>query len=179
MIVSLRFDGSEEHSCAGTLLSSSYVLTAAQCVDHFSSTHPVNITIVAGITDRTDPNSFQRNVDQIDIHPNYTGQPYFLNDIALLHIDRPLYFQNNPILAKSCVPRSNSSVSVNEQHPTNGTRLVVIGWGVMRLGSFVLSEYLQQVQVNVIDNQDQICKNSISNSELQFCAGLYDGGKGE
>jgi secreted trypsin-like serine protease len=179
MIASIRFYGSEEHSCAGTLLSSSYILTAANCVDHFSSTHPVNITIVAGITNQSDSDGYQKIVDKIYVHPNYTGWPYFLNNIALLHIDRPLYFQNNPILAKTCVQRINSSISVHEQYPKNGTRLVVIGWGTMRPGSFVLSEYLKQIQIYAIDNQDQICKDAITDSELQFCAGLYNGEKGK
>jgi secreted trypsin-like serine protease len=178
MIVSLRFDENEEHSCAGTLLSSSFVLTAAHCVDHFTSTHPINITIDAGITNRFDSNRYQRNVEKIHIHPNYTNSPLFLNNIALLEIDRPVYFQNNPILAKTCVHRTNSSISINDQHPKNGTRLVVIGWGTMRPESFVLSEYLKQIQIYAIDNQDEICKNVISNNELQFCAGLYYGEKG-
>ncbi len=180
MIVSLRFYGSEEHSCAGTLLSSSFVLTAAHCVDFFSSANPVNITIVAGVTNRSDSDNYQRNIDRIYVHQNYTGPPYFLNNIALLHMDRPLYFQFNPVLAKTCLNYSiNSSISIDEQHPKNGTPLVVIGWGAMRPGSFILSEYLKQIQINAIDNQDQICKDAISNSELQFCAGLYQGEKGK
>jgi hypothetical protein len=178
MIVSLRFDETEEHSCAGTLLSNSFVLTAAHCVHHFTSTHPINITIDAGITNRSDANRYQRNVEKIYIHPNYTNWPLFLNNIALLQIDRPFYFQNNPILAKTCVHRINSSISTHDQHPKNGTPLVVIGWGTMRLGSFFLSDYLKQIQIHAIDNQDQICKNVSSNDELQFCAGSYYGGKG-
>ncbi len=143
MIVSLRFYGSEEHSCAGTLLSSSFVLTAAHCVDHFVSTNSINITIVAGITSRSDPNGYQRDVDEIYVHPNYTGWPHFLNNIALLQVDRRLYFKNNPMWTKTCVHHSNSSISINEHYPKNGTQLIVIGWGAMRQGSFVLSEYLK------------------------------------
>lgn len=179
MIVSLRFYGSEEHSCAGTLLSGSFILTAAHCVDHFSSANSVNITIVAGITNRSNPDSYQRNIMNIYVHPNYIDRPPFLNNIALLEMDRPLFFQNNPILAKSCVHRFNSSTSIDEQYPTNGTSLVVIGWGAMRPGSYVLSDYLKQIKVVAIDNQDRICKDAISNTELQFCAGLYNGEKGK
>ena len=179
MIASLRFHGNEEHFCSGTLLSNSYVLTAANCVAHFSSAHPVNITIVAGITNQSDSDGYQRNVVQIYIHPNYTDWPYFRNNIALLHIDRPLYFQHNPVIAKTCVQRINSSMPINERYPKNGTRLVVIGWGAMRPGSFLLSDYLKQIQVNAMDNEDEICKNAITDTELQFCAGLYSGEKGK
>jgi hypothetical protein len=147
-------------------------------VNQFTSTRPINITIAAGMTSRSDLGSYRRNVDQIHIHPNYTDWPHLLNNIALLQLDRPLYFQNNPILAKTCVHRTNSSIPAYEQHVKNGTRLAVIGWGTMRPGSLILSEYLQQIQVYALDNQDQICKDIISDSELQFCAGLYNGGKG-
>jgi secreted trypsin-like serine protease len=179
MIVSLRFYGTEEHSCAGTLLSSSYILTAAHCVDHFTTADPTNITVVAGVTNRSDPERYVRNIDRIYLHPNYTSSPNFLNNIALLHVDRPFYFENNPVLAKTCVHRINSSIPMDVQPTENGTRLVVIGWGAMRPGSFVVSDYLKQIQIYAIDDQDQICKDSISNTELQFCAGLYEGRKGK
>jgi len=37
---------------------------------------------------------------------------------------------------------------------------------------------LQQIQVTVIENENDICKNAINESKLQFCAGLQNGAKG-
>ncbi|CAF1029212.1 unnamed protein product [Adineta ricciae] len=177
MIVSLRFYGSQEHFCAGTLLSSSHILTAAHCVAQFLSSRPVNISIIAGITNRSDPEAYQRNIDRIHIHENYTDRPHYLNDIAILRMDRPLYFLHNPILAKTCVNPRNISMMDMHQYPKPGTRLVVIGWGAMKPGSFLQSEYLQQIRISTIDNQDPICQKIVSSKEHQFCAGLYNGGK--
>ena len=174
MIVSLRFYESDEHFCAGTLLSKSFVLTAAHCVDHFLSATTINITVYAGVTRQSDSTGYERRVTEIHIHPNYTRRPLFLNNLALLQLDRPLVSINNPVLSKTCVHRMNPSISMNEQYPKNDTPLVIVGWGAMRPGSFQSSDYLRQKQVNPIENRDPICQNASSSPELQFCAGLYD-----
>ena len=179
MIVSLRFYGSQEHFCAGTLLSNSHILTAAHCVAQFSSSQPVNISIIAGITNRSDSEAYHRNIDRIHIHENYTDRPHYLNDIALLRMDRPLYFLHNPILAKACLNPRNISMMDMNQYPKPGTPLVVIGWGAMKPGTFLQSEYLQQIRISAIDNQDPICQKIVSSKEHQFCAGLYNGEKGK
>jgi secreted trypsin-like serine protease len=178
MIVSLRLDGTMNHSCGGTILSKSYILTAAHCLRRISIENVTGITIAAGMTNRSDPLQIIRNVDRVYMHPNYTSLPRdYRHDIALLHIDQPLVFESNSSLTKTCIHRIDPPVPTN-QYPTNGTRLAVIGWGVFVSGTSYLPEILQQAQVFAIDNQDPICLNSINNTELQFCAGLLEGGKG-
>jgi hypothetical protein len=179
MIVSLRLNGTNDHSCAGTIVSNSYILTAAHCLRRISVEHPTGITIAAGMTNRSDPLQIIRNVDRIYKHPNYANMPGdYRHDIALLHIDRPFVFESNLSLTKTCIHRIDSSISTN-QYPKNGTLLAIIGWGTLQFGTAYLPEILQQAQVFTIDNQDPICLNSINNTELQFCAGLFEGGKGK
>jgi hypothetical protein len=112
------------------------------------------------------------------MHPNYTSIPGDnRHDIALLHIDQPFTFEFDSKVTKTCIHRIDPPVPTN-QHPMSGTRLSVIGWGTVQSGDRSLPEILQQAQVFTIDNEEPSCVNSINNTELQFCAGLFEGGKG-
>ncbi|CAF1518828.1 unnamed protein product, partial [Adineta steineri] len=66
---------------------------------------------------------------------------------------------------------------VNNQYIKNGTRLAVIGWGALGSGVSLNPIILQQAEVFAIDNNDPICTQTMGDSEIQFCAGLREGGK--
>jgi secreted trypsin-like serine protease len=169
MFVSLRILNSSKHICSGTLLSDLYVLTAAHCIKSFSLLEPLDLTIVAGITKHSDPDRYIRNIRQIYTHPNFTDQANrFVNDIAILELDSRLLIDLNPILSKTCVPHLNSSI-LNNRYPSNGTRLVVIGWGTIE------PDILQQTEVYAIDTDYPTCSNLINDTQKQFCAGAYQG----
>ena len=179
MIVSVRLYGTNAHSCGGTIVSKSYVMTAAHCFRRVSTENSTGITIAAGMTNRSDPLQIIRNVDRIYMHPNYTcvAQDY-RHDIALLHVDRPVTFGSNATITKTCIHRIDPP-SLTSQHPKNGTRLAVIGWGTLWSGDSYLPSILQQVEVFTIDNDEPTCLNIINNTELLFCAGMSEGGKGQ
>ncbi len=169
MIVSIHLDDSEEHSCGGSILTESYILTSAHCVDSALST---DIYIVAGIHNQIEDFQMRRYVQTVYIHPNWNkNDGTYQDDIALLYIFPPLPVAGNEYLARTCVPYINS---LNEviNYPSSGSHLVIIGWGSTQRSDRNMSVTLQQASIYTSDNNDPTCLQSISDVEKQFCAGM-------
>ena len=178
MIASLRVRYDEErHICGASIVSDSYVLTAAHCLPKYSTGPVRGLSISTGMTNLFDSNQIRRTVDRIYIHPNYSQTNEYLNDIALLHLNQSLPTRSNNFITKTCIQRvPDDSSHVN--YIENGTRLTVIGWGSTEFGLFDTPDHLRQVEVYAIDNNHSTCQTEINDVQLQFCAGLYEGGRG-
>ncbi|CAF3827187.1 unnamed protein product [Rotaria magnacalcarata] len=178
MIASLRLEFPHLHDCGGTILSNSYILTAAHCHIGPVSNPSVGFSVVVGMTHISDSEVIQRTVDRIYIHPNYIGpEDGYRHDIALLHINESLVFDPDRFLTKSCIHPVRSP-TLNDEYIENNTPLTVIGWGNLHESwPPIMPTTLQQVVVYAMDNDDPICRGSINDSQIQFCAGLPEGGK--
>ena len=178
MVVSLRFRNADEHDCGGTILSESYILTAAHCLRGYESGLVSDVTIAAGMTNLLDWKQIQRSVDRVYLHPRYSSFfGNYRNDIAVLHLNQSLPIESTLFLTKSCIHRVDPP-ALGSQYIKNGTRLTVIGWGTTQSGVSYTPDTLRQVELFAIDNEEPGCARSIQDPELQFCAGLVEGGKG-
>ena len=181
MMVSLKsHQNFDEHFCGGTILTESYILTAAHCVDQFSNdVLSENLTITAGVHNLSQPNRIIRQVDQIIIHPSWEEYKHDAQyDIALLHLVEPLDLRESSILSRTCLPARLNTMEEMVKYPLNSTSLVVIGWGNLRTGGSS-PDILQQVTVHSIHHLDRECSNTIRDPSIHFCAALYEGGKGK
>jgi secreted trypsin-like serine protease len=172
MIVSIRLNYQNKHSCSGSILSESYILTSASCLANVSS---LGITIVAGIHNHSEDNGIYRKVDQIYFHPDYLGSiDNHANDIAILHISEELNLQNNLFINQICLPNKSDGLPDSIYYPAASARLIVTGWGLMNCENKIEQQLLQQIQLNAVDNSEKNCFVLNKHRHIQFCAGLNE-----
>lgn len=159
------------YQCGGVLLNHWYIATAAHCVHRAKLS---KITVHLGEYDTKDGeeeplDSQTYKVDHIVIHPDFR---YMLTqpdrfDVALLHLDRPVFYQDNIIPV--CLPPGDISL--------DGQTGLVAGWGKTD-NSFgkTGTNILHKVLVPIIPNDECITWHEDKNIMVQlhsemFCAG--------
>ncbi|KOC69515.1 Trypsin-1 [Habropoda laboriosa] len=140
--VSLQNKGSAFHFCGGSVLSQNYVITAAHCVSGKSAS---SIQVVAGTIDLSKPDS-QRNVVKVIVHEKYDSSDSWINDIALLKVDKPFVKSKNVDFVR--LPSPDVVIAPNQIAR-------VSGWGRLWQGG-PTTIYLQRVNI-LVASQDY-CK---------------------
>ena len=110
-----------EFSCVGSILSPSWIITAAHCVESYRASQ---IIVYAGSNDRLSGTQL-RSVSQVIAHPSYNNTT-FVNDIALLQLKFPLNMQDRAV-GQICIPPVSSIVSKAGEWPPIGTKVSLYG----------------------------------------------------
>ncbi|XP_023335168.1 serine proteinase stubble [Eurytemora carolleeae] len=163
------------YQCGGVLLNHWYIATAAHCV-HRAKLNKITVHLGEydtkdGETEPLDSETY--NVDHITIHPDFR---YMLTqpdryDVALLHLERPVFYQENII--PICLPPLDI--------PLEGKVGLVAGWGKTD-NSFgkTGTNILHKVLVPIVKNEECIKWHEDKNIIVQlhsemFCAGHKKG----
>lgn len=155
--------------CAGTLIGSRWVLTAAHCVVDYSGSpiDPRDLDVFGGRADLLDARGQRVRASRIVVHPHYNSSS-LVNDIGLVELEYPL----------AAEPVQLPGITFNHFLYHAGSQSVALGWGNRSPFSNDFPSRLEQVKLPVVSND--VCQAAWPYTTIEdsmLCAGKKKGGK--
>ncbi|XP_069038773.1 ST14 transmembrane serine protease matriptase a isoform X2 [Lepisosteus oculatus] len=167
--VSLQVKGMG-HVCGASVISSSWLVTAAHCVQDdpkIRFSQPSTWEAILGLHTQGKPgtSTVTKKLKRVITHPYYNTFTYD-NDIALMELESPVTLSKE--IKPICLPTSSYVFPA-------GKTVWITGWGATREGGTVAS-VLQKAEVRIIN--DTVCDQLMSGqiTSRMICAGVLSGG---
>ena len=119
--IRLNFLGVVKRDCGGVIISDSFILTAASCLENVTIFAPYFIIKAGGlhrIGGFIEVTEQVRFVSQLISHPNYTHR-FYLNDLALIRVSSPFRVDQPGV----------SPINFSNLTSVENINLTTIGWG--------------------------------------------------
>ncbi|XP_004373466.1 brain-specific serine protease 4 [Trichechus manatus latirostris] len=172
-VVSIQKNGT--HHCAGSLLTSRWVVTAAHCFKGRLN-KPSQFSVLLGVWQLDNPGlrSQKVGIAWVQPHPMYSWKEGARADIALVRLERPIQFSER--ILPICLPD-------NSVHFPPNTDCWIAGWGSIYNGvPLAHPRTLKKLKVPIIDTN--VCSRLYwwgagqgAITEDMLCAGYLEGEK--
>ncbi|XP_044001669.1 chymotrypsin-1-like [Aphidius gifuensis] len=152
-MVSIRSGGS--HSCGGSILDSTHILTAAHCITDdgpgkWSIINLKNLQILTGtiLAYPLFPSLYR--VKHAYVHENYDQHNVYANDIAILTLEKPISFN-----------AYQKPIPLPEVDVPAGAKVTLSGWGSLSYPAGALNQpaFMRKLETEVISNT--LCRSVV------------------
>ncbi|XP_044001285.1 serine protease persephone-like isoform X2 [Aphidius gifuensis] len=136
-----------DYNCGGTLISSTFVLTAAHCVNNIDGKVPVRVRVGSDNLEAIDSSVQELRIEYILPSPSYKRTAAY-NDIALIKLASPVKW--SPTVKPICLP----SKPIEQLNITSDSSLIVVGWGATNIDGDFSKILLKTPSLNVVSRQE-------------------------